>query len=201
LLSNGSFGGVSLTPNNSFGAANVVGIAQSYTLQVGPNYSNSAGQQWGNQMTVTYSGIVFGGTGDLTNFFIAGVNFGAMGIMKVGALKPEDLNIAEPEKHLEYYKRRRPKGSYDAIDNLDFAIKSISGTRAKIGTFINRLEYTVNNIASLEFNTQEAESRIRDTNFAQETTSFTRNQIMVQSATSMLAQANTLPQTVLGLLG
>ncbi|MDR2555957.1 MAG: hypothetical protein LBC64_11110 [Fibromonadaceae bacterium] len=89
----------------------------------------------------------------------------------------------------------------DAIDQLDKVIKSVSGARAKIGTFINRLEYTINNIASLEFNTQDAESRIRDTDFSKETTSFTRNQIMVQSGVSMLAQANSLPQAVLGLLG
>jgi len=88
-----------------------------------------------------------------------------------------------------------------AIDELSQQLKSISGMRATIGAYINRLEYTINNIASLEFNTQDAESRIRDTNFAQETTNFTRNQIMVQSATSMLAQANSLPQSVLGLLG
>jgi flagellin len=91
--------------------------------------------------------------------------------------------------------------STDAIDQLDKVIKSVSGARAKIGTFINRLEYTINNIANLEFNTQDAESRIRDTDFAKETTNFTRNQIMVQSATSMLAQANALPQSVLGLIG
>jgi flagellin len=88
----------------------------------------------------------------------------------------------------------------EAIDQLDKIIKSVSGVRAKIGTYINRLEYTINNIASLEFNTQDAESRIRDTDFAEATTSFTRNQILVQSATSMLAQANTLPQTALALI-
>jgi flagellin len=88
----------------------------------------------------------------------------------------------------------------EVIDHLDRIIKSVSGARAKIGTYINRLEYTINNIASLEFNTQDAESRIRDTDFAKETTSFTRNQILVQSATSMLAQANTLPQTALSLI-
>jgi len=89
----------------------------------------------------------------------------------------------------------------DALDQLDKVIRSVSGVRAKLGTFINRLEYTINNLASLEYNTQDAESRIRDTNFATETTNFTRNQIMVQSGTSMLAQANSLPQSVLGLLG
>jgi flagellin len=88
----------------------------------------------------------------------------------------------------------------EAIDQLDKIIKSVSGVRAKIGTYINRLEYTINNISSLEFNTQDAESRIRDTDFAQSTTEFTRNQILVQSATSMLAQANTLPQTALTLI-
>jgi flagellin len=93
------------------------------------------------------------------------------------------------------------KGATDAIDQLDKVIKSVSAARAKIGTFINRLEYTINNIANLEFNTQDAEGRIRDTNFATETTNFTRNQIMVQASTSMLAQANSLPQSVLGLIG
>ena len=88
-----------------------------------------------------------------------------------------------------------------AIDKIDAIIKEASGNRAAIGTYINRLEYSINNNANLEFNTQDAESRIRDTNFATETTNFTRNQIMVQAATSMLAQANSLPQAVLGLIG
>jgi flagellin-like hook-associated protein FlgL len=88
-----------------------------------------------------------------------------------------------------------------AIDRLDEVIKIVSGNRAAIGTYINRLEYTINNIASMTYNTQEAESRIRDTDFSKETTEFTKNQIMVQSATSILAQANSLPQAVLGLIG
>jgi flagellin len=95
---------------------------------------------------------------------------------------------------------RTQNNSTEVIDHLDKIIKSVSGVRAKIGTYINRLEYTINNIASLEFNTQDAESRIRDTDFAESTTQFTRNQILVQSATSMLAQANTLPQTALTLI-
>ena len=95
---------------------------------------------------------------------------------------------------------RTQNHSTEVIDHLDRIIKSVSGVRAKIGTYINRLEYTINNIASLEFNTQDAESRIRDTDFAAATTEFTRNQILVQSATSMLAQANTLPQTALSLI-
>ncbi|MDR2595549.1 MAG: hypothetical protein LBC87_12335 [Fibromonadaceae bacterium] len=93
------------------------------------------------------------------------------------------------------------EGAQRAIDRLQETIKVISGNRAAIGTYINRLDYTINNIASMEYNIQDAESRIRDTDFATETTNFTRNQIMVQASTSMLAQANSLPQAVLGLLG
>jgi flagellin-like hook-associated protein FlgL len=93
------------------------------------------------------------------------------------------------------------EGAQRAIDKLQETIKITSSNRAAIGTYINRLDYTVNNIASMEFNIQDAESRIRDTDFAKETTDFTRNQIMVQASTSMLAQANSLPQQVLNLIG
>jgi len=92
------------------------------------------------------------------------------------------------------------EGAQRAIDRLQETIKVTSSNRAAIGTYINRLDYTINNIASMEYNIQDAESRIRDTDFAKETTDFTRNQIMVQAATSMLSQANSLPQAVLGLI-
>jgi len=93
------------------------------------------------------------------------------------------------------------EGAQRAIDNIQQNIKVMSSNRAAIGTYINRLDYTVNNISSMEYNIQDAESRIRDTDFATETTNFTKNQIMVQAATSMLAQANSLPQAALSLIG
>jgi flagellin len=72
--------------------------------------------------------------------------------------------------------------------------------RSDVGAYVNRLEHAINNISNQEFNTQDAESRIRDVDFAEETTNFTKNQILTQSATSMLAQANAVPQSVLGLV-
>lgn len=93
------------------------------------------------------------------------------------------------------------QGATKAIDELDIALKSVNEVRSNLGTYINRMEYTVSNINNLEYNTQDAESRIRDVDFAQETTSFTKNQILVQSSTAMLSQANSLPQNVLSLLG
>jgi len=92
-------------------------------------------------------------------------------------------------------------GARSTLDTIDLAIQSVNEVRSNLGTYINRLEYTVANISNLEYNTQDAESRIRDVDFAYETTNFTKNQILVQSSTSMLSQANSLPQNVLSLLG
>ena len=87
-----------------------------------------------------------------------------------------------------------------SIASIDIAIGSINAMRSNIGAYVNRLEHAINNLDNQMHNTQSAESLIRDVDFAAETTTFTRNQIMVQSATAMLAQANTVPQTILTLL-
>ena len=173
-------------PNVSFGAATTLGAnagrAASYTLHVGANYSHGAADKWGNELNVTYAAMACKVTSEGAWDIVVGRNTFIQGGKAIVSITYQN-------------------GATDAIDKLDDCIKSISGARAKIGTFINRLDYTINNIANLEFNTQDAETRIRDTDFGKETTNFTRNQILVQSATSMLAQANSLPQSVLGLLG
>ena len=72
--------------------------------------------------------------------------------------------------------------------------------RAEIGAMTNRLQDSVNNDQTGVTNQQAAESQIRDVDFASETATYTRNQILMQSATAMLAQANSVPQSVLQLL-
>ena len=88
-----------------------------------------------------------------------------------------------------------------ALSTLDIAINSTSGLRATLGAFQNRLEFTINTLAIQEENSAAAESAIRDANIARVTTEFTRNQILVTAGTSVLAQANLVPQTALQLLG
>jgi flagellin len=88
-----------------------------------------------------------------------------------------------------------------AIGAVDTAIQSVNAMRSDIGAVVNRLEHAINNISNQEYNTQDAESRIRDVDFANESAQFTRNQILTQSSTSMLAQANAVPQSALSLLG
>lgn len=79
-------------------------------------------------------------------------------------------------------------------------LERINRMRAKIGALINRLEHSSNNLLNQIAQTQSAESLIRDTDFASETANFTKNQIITQSSTAMLAQANTSPQMILQLL-
>jgi len=88
----------------------------------------------------------------------------------------------------------------DAVDAIDNAIKSVSNTRGQLGAFQNRFEHTINNLNVTVENLSSSESRIRDTDMAQEMVSFTRSQILSQAGTAMLAQANQAPQSVLSLL-
>jgi flagellin len=88
-----------------------------------------------------------------------------------------------------------------AISTIDNALQSISSLRANLGAFQNRLEFTINTLAIQEENSAASESAIRDADIAQETIRFTRNQILVSAGTSVLAQANIVPQTALQLLG
>ena len=91
-------------------------------------------------------------------------------------------------------------GAAAAIDTLDSAISSLSAQRATLGAKQNSFEHTINTLSVAVENLSASESRIRDTDMAQEMTSFTRNQILVQAGTAMLAQANAAPQAVLRLL-
>jgi flagellin len=88
-----------------------------------------------------------------------------------------------------------------AISTLDVAIKSVNTLRADLGSYQNRLEFTISTLAIQQENAAAAESAIRDADIAYETIQFTRNQILVSAGTSVLAQANVLPQTALQLLG
>ncbi|EMY69673.1 flagellar filament core protein FlaB2 [Leptospira vanthielii serovar Holland str. Waz Holland = ATCC 700522] len=90
--------------------------------------------------------------------------------------------------------------SNDAIGTLDAALTRISKQRANLGAYFNRLEHAAKGLMNAYENTQASESRIRDADMAEETVAFTKNQILVQSGTAMLAQANVRPQGVLSLL-
>ncbi|PSW07606.1 flagellin [Photobacterium lipolyticum] len=92
-------------------------------------------------------------------------------------------------------------GSQQAVAVLDNALKQIDSDRASLGASQNRLNHTINNLDNVNENVSASNSRIRDTDFAKETTNMTKNQILSQAATSILAQAKQAPQAALSLLG
>ena len=104
------------------------------------------------------------------------------------SLGVDDVNIKTEEKATE------------AIDKIGSAINQLSGIRAKIGAYANRIEHTITNLDTTEENMTSAYSRIMDVDMATEMTEYSTMQVLVQSSTSMLAQANERPQQVLQLL-
>ena len=91
-------------------------------------------------------------------------------------------------------------GAQAAVDVIKDAINYVSDVRGTLGATQNRLDHTINNLSVMEENIQDAESTIRDTDVADEMMAYTKNNILIQSAQAMLAQANQVPQGVLQLL-
>ena len=87
-----------------------------------------------------------------------------------------------------------------AVDTISDAIKQVSKQRSALGAVQNRLEHTISNLDNVVENTTSAESRIRDTDMAEEMVSYSKNNILMQAGQSMLAQANQQNQGVLSLL-
>ncbi|MBU0936399.1 MAG: flagellin [Spirochaetes bacterium] len=93
-----------------------------------------------------------------------------------------------------------PENANRSIGVLDEALKRVNKQRADLGAYQNRLEYAIKGIDIGAENLQAAESRIRDTDMANEMVDYTKNRILIQASTAMLAQANQKPQSVLQLL-
>ena len=130
---------------------------------------------------------------DNSTIFQVGANAGEdlaldIGDMSAGSLGVSRVNVSTRE------------AAARAIGQLDEAITRVSAQRAKIGAYQNSLEYTIENLTTTATNLTAAESRIRDADMAQTMMEFVKLQILNQSGTSMLAQANQLPQQVLSLL-
>lgn len=92
-------------------------------------------------------------------------------------------------------------GAQNAINTIDAALAQIDAQRADLGAVQNRFGFTIANLANVSENVSASKSRIQDTDYAAETAKLTKNQIMQQAGTTILAQSNQLPQAALSLLG
>ncbi len=125
---------------------------------------------------------------------IGDIHVGAMGIIGSNGTVEDGKSIDDVDIGSQ-------SGAQAAIDVIKGAINYVSGIRGDLGAIQNRLEHTGNNLSVMAENIQDAESTIRDTDVAEEMMSYVKNNILVQSAQAMLAQANQVPQGVLQLLG
>lgn len=132
------------------------------------------------------------------------MDIGAM-VLQIGANEGETMDLKIPAVNtytlgLEYVSVLSQISSEEAITSFDEAVQKVSSVRSAIGAYQNRLEHTISNLDTSGLNMENALSRIEDVNMAEEMTEYTASSVLQQAGTSVLAQANELPQTVLQLL-
>jgi flagellin len=135
-------------------------------------------------------------------WFHIGANMDQRVRVHIGTMTAQGLGIQSPRglpATATFISLSSPDRANMAIGMLDVALRKVSKQRADLGAYQNRLEYAIKGLDVGAENTQAAESRIRDADMAQEMVKFVKDQILVQSSTAMLAQANTKPQAVLQL--
>ena len=136
------------------------------------------------------------------------VKFGNMGLtLQIGDTSDDfnQLTVEVQDMHvkslgIDNISIADQKSAQEAVSVIKTAINTVSSVRGNLGAIQNRLDHTINNLSVMEENIQDAESSIRDTDVAEEMMAYTKNNILVQSAQAMLAQANQVPQGVLQLL-
>ncbi|SET28550.1 flagellin N-terminal helical domain-containing protein [[Clostridium] polysaccharolyticum] len=126
-------------------------------------------------------------------------------VLQIGANEHQTVGVTIPEMStkalgVENINVLSEAGAQHAITKVDDAVNLVSEVRAKLGAYQNRLESSIANVDIASLNLDEALSRIEDVDMAEEMTKYTQLQVLVQASTSMLAQANEQPQTVLSLL-
>lgn len=123
----------------------------------------------------------------------------------IGANKNQNMIISVPEissesLYIDDIDVTKVGGADEAMTRLDEAIKATSNARSKLGAYENRLDYSVASLDAFEENMTEAQSRLADTDMAEEMTTYTQQNVLNQAAISVLTQANDMPQQVLQLL-
>ena len=174
----------------------VSGLSTGLTVSVGEDATDaalSAGAAQGN-VSVQNNSLVFQIGANQNQTASIGINSVAANGLGLGVSGSrfnslDEIDVTSAEK------------SQEALAVIDAAIDEISNTRGELGAFqANTLESTANNLRTTLENTVNAESVIRDTDFAEEISNFTNNQILVQAGTSVLSNANQTTQSILSLL-
>ena len=157
-----------------------------------------ASQAQFNGMNILTGG--FAANSDRVMQFQIGANMDQNARVYIGTMTAQALGLKGTQGTDEQVSIATPDSANMAIGTVDAALTAVSKQRADLGAYQNRFEMASNGVQVAAENLQAAESRIRDTDMASEMVEYTKNQILTQSGTAMLAQANSQSQNVLGLL-
>ena len=163
----------------------VAGIAQDGTTQAAP--ISLDGQGTAADSTTIAGSIKLSSDNSFSVVAATAADFGAGGVSAL--TKVSDIDIKTQD------------GSQSALAVIDGALSQIDSQRANLGAVQNRFSQTISNLANVQENVSASRSRIQDTDFATETAQMTKNQILQQAGTSILSQANQIPQAAISLLG
>ncbi|WP_159651494.1 flagellin [Vibrio atypicus] len=124
------------------------------------------------------------------------------GVATFGGSLAGDLDIGDAQAvTVDTIDVRSVGGAQESVAIVDAALKFVDSHRAELGAFQNRFNHAINNLDNINENVNASKSRIKDTDFAKETTALTKSQILTQASSSVLAQAKQAPNSALGLLG
>ncbi len=180
--------GVVATFSTSTGAVSLT-AADGRNITIGGTITNT-----GLTAATTYGGV------KLTSTSSAGITLGGADIATTALTSGYTAATATFGAGVSSVNVSTAAGAQNAIATLDSALANINSSRANLGAIQNRFSAVVSNLATTSENLNAARSRIMDADFAQETATLTRAQILQQAGTAMLAQANSVPQNVLSLL-
>ncbi len=148
--------------------------------------------------STTYNGVALLNSSSTT--FTFQVSAAASGTASSSTISFQSVDLAQYGVASKVGTVETQANAQAAVASIDSVLNSVLSLRSDIGSVMNRLDKTITNLGNMVANITDAESRIRDVDFATETTKYSRNQILTQSSTSMLGQANQLPSGVLTLL-
>jgi flagellin len=157
-----------------------------------------------SMLTGRFANPAAGGIPLASMWFHIGANMDQRESVFIGTMNSQGLGLKSPIGNAEtatFISISTPGNANATIGLVDRALEKVSKQRADLGAYQNRLEHAAKGLMVAYENIQASESRIRDTDMGEVMVEFTKNQILTQSSTAMLAQANMLPQTVLKLLG
>ncbi|RBP81625.1 flagellin [Shewanella putrefaciens] len=178
-------GVISITAKGVAGVE-VAGYAGGTTAKLGGQAAGAANASKTSELKLS-SPEKFAIKGTTANELLGGGVTATAGNSSLNAVSKADISTAN--------------GAQDAIAVIDNALAGIDAQRADLGAVQNRMSFTINNLGNVQTNVADARSRIQDVDFAKETAQMTKQQILSQTSSAMLAQANQLPQVALSLLG